>query len=75
MSNGFSPEDIAYYKAHANDDYRPNEIAANVCGCVVAVIAIILRIIARRISSARFGLDDWFILGAMVKLAARTVQI
>lgn len=64
--SSLTPEQLSYFQAHADDTLQPNEIAANVCGYVFAVIAVSLRIIARKISMAKFGLDDYFIVAAMV---------
>lgn len=61
-----TPEQISYIQAHTDDTLQPNEIAANVCGYVFAGIAVSLRMIARRVSIAKFGLDDSFIVAAMV---------
>jgi hypothetical protein len=64
--SSLTPEDIAYYQAHMDDDLRPNEIAANSSGYIFALIAVTLRVIARRRLRAKFWLDDYLILAAMV---------
>jgi hypothetical protein len=63
-----TPEQIAYYQAHADDDRRPNEIASLVCGLFAATAALAARIAARRVSRMKLGLDDWTIFAAMVRI-------
>lgn len=69
MASSLTPEEIAYYKAHASDNLSPNEIATDVIGFIVAFTAVILRVIARRRSRKQwgFGADDWMIVAAMVR--------
>lgn len=61
-----TPEQFEYYMAHKEDDRRPNEIAAGVCGLVLAFAALGARIVARLKSRAKFGTDDWLICIGMV---------
>ncbi|KAL2855668.1 hypothetical protein BJX68DRAFT_264022 [Aspergillus pseudodeflectus] len=61
-----TPEQIAYYQAHAHDDRRPNEIASLACGLFAAIAALGARIAARRISRMKLGLEDWTIFAAML---------
>ncbi|KAL4877583.1 hypothetical protein BJY04DRAFT_221955 [Aspergillus karnatakaensis] len=63
--SGLTPEQIAYFQAHADDDLRPNRIAACTCAFVVVIAAITARVIARFRSKGGFGLDDYIIFGAV----------
>ena len=68
MAASFTPQMIAYYKAHADDTLQPNEIATGVCGTVIAYVAVIARVLARRASGSKFGWDDWLIVASLVSL-------
>ena len=65
-ASSFTPQLIAYYKAHANETLQPNEIAAGVCGLVIAYTAVVARVFARRASGTKFGWDDWLIVASLV---------
>ncbi|KAJ9223626.1 hypothetical protein DTO169C6_3978 [Paecilomyces variotii] len=77
MASSLTPEEIAYYKAHASDNLSPNEIATDVIGFIVAFTAVILRVIARRRSRKQwgFGADDWMIVAAMFPLTGYTILL
>ncbi|PLB44174.1 hypothetical protein P170DRAFT_467920 [Aspergillus steynii IBT 23096] len=64
--SGLTPEDIAYYQAHADDDLRPNQIAADVVGILLAVSAVAARFLSRYRSRARLNWDDYLILVALM---------
>jgi hypothetical protein len=64
-----TPEQIAYYQAHADDDGRPNKIASLVRGLFAATATLGARIAARRLSRMKLGLKDWTIFAAMVRVA------
>ncbi|KAJ0421460.1 hypothetical protein BJY00DRAFT_300872 [Aspergillus carlsbadensis] len=61
-----APDQTSSLDARVDEDHRPNEIAALVCGLFVAIAAIGARIAARRISRVKFGLEDWTIFAAML---------
>lgn len=67
MASTVTPEEVAYYKAHASDDRRGNQIAAATIGLALASAAVTARVISRLRSRAQFGLDDWMILVALVR--------
>ncbi|KAL4923885.1 uncharacterized protein BDV17DRAFT_295977 [Aspergillus undulatus] len=60
-----TPEEIAYQQAHADDDNRPNRIAACTCGIAIAVSAVAARIIIRRRSGVKLWWDDCTIVIAL----------
>ena len=74
MTSNLTPEDIASYKAHADQSLQPNMVAVNVSGIVLPYIAVALRFIARRHSVAKVGVDDWLILAALVSLSNRVTN-
>ncbi|KAH8424139.1 uncharacterized protein LDX57_001893 [Aspergillus melleus] len=64
--DSLTPEEIAYYQAHADDDLRPNQLAAGVVGIVLALTAVTTRTVARFCSKTRFGWDDYLIFVALI---------
>ena len=61
-----SPAQLAYYEAHINDDRRP--VIYGVCSMltVLSTVAVVLRIIARRIKRLSLAADDYLVLLALV---------
>ena len=49
-----------------NENRGPAFVAAITILTVLATIVVILRVIARRISKLKFGMDDWLIVLALV---------
>lgn len=70
-----TPQQIQWYKEHASDNLQPNMIAAAVCGLVIAYSAVVLRVVARRASAARTGIDDWLIIAALLPLTGYAISI
>lgn len=68
-----SPEQIQYFKQHASDSYVPGLTAVHVVGLVFAFTLVGLRVYARRVAKAAFGMDDWLIVAALVPLAAYVI--
>lgn len=61
-----SPEQIEYQLEHYNDSYV-NEIHISMSICLaLATVAVILRILARRMNKASLGKDDHMIFVALV---------
>ena len=50
---------------HANKG--PLVLGVSICMTVLAITAVTLRFISRRLSRADFWWDDWFILAALVR--------
>ena len=50
-----------------SQDRRTQVYVAEITVFPVAVIAVILRLVARRVSKTRLWLDDWFILISFVR--------
>ena len=57
--------EVLYMKEHIHESLVPQIIAVNVACMVLALIAILLRIISRRIIGARMKTDDWTIIAAL----------
>jgi hypothetical protein len=68
-----SPEEIEYYKEHANDNTQGSIIASNAAGLFLAYIFVGLRVWARKAEKTSFGYDDWLIIAALVPLTAYAI--
>lgn len=62
-----TPKDIAYQRQHIHDSGQHAAVTSNVAGITLASIAIILRIIARRMTRTSLQKDDWMIFAALVQ--------
>lgn len=62
-----SPEELAYMRAHADDDLRPNIYACVACCLIFPYIAVGLRFIARRRMNVPIKTDDYLALAALVR--------
>ena len=51
---------------HIQDDKRANVLVANIICAVIAVVAVALRFVARRMRYAALELDDYLMLSGMV---------
>ncbi|KAF1948665.1 hypothetical protein CC80DRAFT_458826 [Byssothecium circinans] len=60
-----TPADIAYMMAHDHEDRRPNFVAANTICLILAVIAVMLRLVSRSLARIKIALDDWTIILAL----------
>lgn len=61
-----SQEEINYQLAHIDDDRSKSLIVSHTLCLVLAGIAIVLRLIARRMSKAAIKADDYMIIVAFV---------
>lgn len=61
-----TPDQIAYMKAHIDEDRRSWLVGANVTCLIVAYLSVALRLISRCKIGIKIGLDDWLICGAAV---------
>ena len=66
--SGLTPSEIAYQKAHIDQNRGPQIVA--VSGFLIAVTSIIVfsRLIARRWKRVSYGWDDYLALGGLVRL-------
>lgn len=60
------PEELAYQKAHIADDRRADIIIAIAVCLPVAYVAVILRIMSRRVAAVPLLADDWTMMIALV---------
>lgn len=70
----FTDQQIAYFMAHKNDDQRPNLIATVATCLVIPYIAVLMRIICRRIMHVPLLADDWLIIAAQVRLDENVIK-
>ena len=63
-----TPADVVYMEEHIHDTQVPQIIAVNVLCMLIVLVAILLRIISRRMIPAPFKMDDWTIIAATVCL-------
>lgn len=66
MSHRLSPEEIQYQLQHIHED-RSSDLITTFASCTaLAYVAVILRLIARRVNRARIQADDCWVLIALV---------
>ncbi|PLB44809.1 hypothetical protein P170DRAFT_512954 [Aspergillus steynii IBT 23096] len=61
-----TPEEIAYYEAHADDNRQSSKTAANIVGIVLTLGAVGARLFARYCSRVRLSWDDYLIFLALM---------
>jgi len=70
MPSPLMPAEIQYEIAHVHDDRGPDMVVSNVICISLACVAVLLRLIARRLSKAKIWFDDYMIVVALVKFYA-----
>lgn len=65
MSNP-TPEQLEYMREHMTDDKRSTILTVNSVSFPLALIAVLLRLLARRRLKAPWKADDWLIIAAVV---------
>ena len=68
MPSPLSPVEIKEEAAHIRDDRGGDMVASCVTCITAAIIAVILRLLARRLSKAKILADDYMIIVALVAL-------
>jgi hypothetical protein len=66
-----TPEEIAYYMRHADDNLKPNLIATIVTCIILPCLAVVLRLTGRRFLRAPLLADDWLIIFSLVSRTQR----
>ena len=61
-----TPSEIQYQLAHINDDRASDIVISHAVVLPLAVTAVILRFISRRLCKARLGADDFMIIAALI---------
>lgn len=54
------------------DDARPMILIVNVCVLALAIVAVALRFVSRRISSSHRSADDWMAMVALVRQSSKS---
>lgn len=62
-----SPSDIQYQLEHLQDNKVPEILEYQIICFILAIIAVILRLVSRRLHRASIQSDDYMILIALVK--------
>ena len=62
-----SPQEIAYQEAHIDDDRRVNVVISMVICRTAAWIAVVLRLVSRRLAKCHLQMDDYMILVGLVR--------
>jgi hypothetical protein len=65
---GPSPAEIQYQKDHINETHAPAVLTACIICFTLAVIAVFLRVLSRRMAAASLGKDDYMIFAALVSV-------
>lgn len=66
MPSTLSPTEIEYELAHIHDNRAPDLVISAAICIVLAITAVVLRLLARRLSKARILADDYMIIFALV---------
>ena len=59
--SSFTPSELQYMQSHVDDNRAGQIHASNVVCLVAAYVAVSLRLFARGLTKAKYGLDDWLI--------------
>ena len=59
--SSLTPSEVQYMQLHVDDNRTAQIHASNVVCLVAAYIAVLLRLFARSLTKAKYGLDDWLI--------------
>lgn len=52
-----------------SEDRRFNIVAASVATCILAMLAVVLRNVSRKLKGNKMWLDDWLALASLVRFA------
>lgn len=58
--------DVSYQKSHVRDDRRPDIIVSHTICIALALIAVVLRFMSKRMRTMKVGWDDYMILAGLV---------
>jgi len=64
--NSLPPAEAQYQLDHINESRLQDIVSSHIACLVIAVVAIALRFISRRISKTAIKADDWMIVAALV---------
>ncbi len=57
-----------YLESHIDDNRSGQIYASNVVCALAAYLAVLLRLFARSMTKARYGLDDWLVVVGLVSM-------
>ena len=63
-----TPVELQYQEEHIHDDRSGNLVTSHAICIAIAAIAVLLRLIARRMCRASIQADDWMIIFALVRI-------
>ena len=61
-----SPGEIQYQLSHINDNKSGQMLSSQICGMVIASIAVALRLVSRRVGRVPILADDFVLVVALV---------
>lgn len=64
-----TPEEIHDQEEHIHDDRSGNIVTSHAICITIAAIAVLLRLISRRMCKSKIQADDWMIIVALVRLS------
>ena len=69
------PSEIAYQKAHINDNLTLTLIGVCNAFTGLAIVSLFARLISRRLTRTSLGLDDWLAIAASVCISAADLTL
>ena len=66
-----SAAEIQYQLDHIKDDKSVQMVSSQICGMVIAFVAVALRLVSRRFGRVPIQADDFMIVVALVRIASR----
>ena len=66
MPNPLSPAEIKYELAHIHDNRASNIVVSSIICISSATVAVLLRLLARRLSKVKILADDYMMIFALV---------
>ena len=70
-----TPAEVAYMEEHIHDTLVPRILAVTVTCMLIALIAVLLRMISRRMIPVPFMMDDWTIIAATACLPVNHLEL
>ena len=72
---GLPPAEVAYQEAHIHQDKGPMVIGVSIALIALTSATVVLRFIARWIRQLPWGLDDYFLIPALVRCVLPSVGL
>ena len=66
-----SASEIQYQLNHINDDKSVQMLSSQICGMVIAFVAVALRLVSRRVGRVPILADDYMVVVALVRTTLR----